>query len=336
MVEGHSGILAVSPPWFRPRYEPSKRRITWPNGAIATTYSGDEPDLLRGPQHDFAWADELASWRYVDAWDQLKFGLRLGEDPQAVITTTPRPTKIVKEIRDDPATLISVGTTFENEQNLAKTFIKTILKKYEGTRLGQQELYAKILDDNPLALWKRKAIEDLRVTKFPPLKRIVVAIDPAISDDPETAAEAGIVVAGVTAGTPTRPAEAYVLDDRSLLGSPGEWAQAAVTAYHSRSADRIVAEINQGGKMVEHTVRSVDKSVAYRAVSASRGKFTRAEPVAALYEQGLVHHVGCFPELEDEMCEWIPGEKSPNRMDALVWAITALMVDAKNKDGYGF
>lgn len=320
MVEGESGILAVCPPWNRPHYEPSKRRLTWKNGAIATTYSADKPDMLRGPQHDGAWADELAAWRYPDAWDMLMFGLRLGADPRCVVTTTPRPIKIIRELVKAATTVITGGSTYDNIANLAQAFIEQIIAKYEGTTLGQQELHAKLLEDNPGALWQRDLIEQRRVIKVPELKRVVVALDPSATSGDE-ADEAGILVAGRGVDD-----HMYVLEDVSLRGTPLGWGTASVTAYHKNKADRIVAEVNNGGEMVELTIRTVDKSVSYKSVHASRGKQTRAEPIAALYEQGKVHHVGMFGELEDELCQWVPGDKSPNRLDALVWAGTELML----------
>lgn len=320
MVEGESGIMSVSPPWFRPVYEPSKRRLTWPNGAIATTYSGDEPGQLRGPQHDGAWADELAAWRYPDTWDQLQFGLRLGDNPRVVVTTTPRPIKIVREILAEKTTVITRGSTFENAANLAPIALAKFRSKYENTRLGQQELYAVLLDDNPSALWKRKDIDENRVIKFPELKRIVVAIDPAVTAN-EDSDETGIIVGGIG-----RDGHGYILEDMTLSASPDSWAKEAVTAYHKYKADRIVAETNNGGDMIEFTIKTVDKTVSFKQVRASRGKVTRAEPVAALYEQKKVHHVGMFAELEDQMCQWMPGEDSPDRCDALVWCLTELML----------
>lgn len=325
MVKGESGILAISPPWCKPVYEPSKRLLTWPNGAIATTYSGDKPDQLRGPQHDKAWADELAAWRYPDAWDQLQFGLRLGSAPQVAVTTTPRPTKLIRDLLKDPNTHPTRGTTYDNAGNMAPSFFSKIIRKYEGSRLGRQELNAELLDDTPYALWKRSQIDRLRLAKdarLPELKRLVVAVDPSVTSS-EDSAETGIVLAGLG-----MDGHGYVLEDLSLQGTPAEWAQVAVGIYRQKRADRLVAETNQGGEMVEHTLRTVDRNVSYRAVHASRGKVTRAEPIAALYEQGRVHHVGSLPELEDQMCEWVPGEPSPDRMDALVWALTDLMLDA--------
>lgn len=321
MVEGESGILAVSPPWNRPKYEPSKRRLTWSNGAVATTYSADDPEQLRGPQHDGAWCDEVAKWRYgQQAWDNLMLGLRLGGDPRAVVTTTPRPVELVRTLLAMPQTVVTRGTTYDNRINLAESFFTDILRRYEGTRLARQELYAELIEDNPDGLWRREQIERLRVLKAPNLQRIVVAVDPPASSGANSA-EAGIVAAGIG-----EDGHGYVLADASVRATPDGWARAAVTLYHTLKADRIVAEANNGGEMVEMTLRMVDRSVSYRAVHASRGKLTRAEPISALYEQGRVHHVGTFSELEDQMCQWMPGERSPDRMDALVWALTELMI----------
>ena len=331
MVEGSSGLLSVCPPWNRPKYEPSKRRVTWANGALATLYSADEPDLLRGPQHDGAWVDELASWRFPDAWDQLQFGLRLGTQPQVVVTTTPRPTKLIRELAASPTTRTTRGRSVENKANLAAAFFTHIVNKYQGTRLGRQELEGEILDDNPNALWKRADIEKGRLRKAPQLLRIVIPIDPAVTST-EDSDETGIVPVGVDEQSPEHY---YVLEDRSLLASPDEWATAAVQAYLFWEADRIIGEANNGGDMIESTVRHVvidgrpaGRNVPFEKVTASRGKAIRAEPVAALYEQGRVHHVGFFPELEDQLCEFDPldpNQKSPDRMDSLVWGITALM-----------
>lgn len=331
MVEGESGILAVSPPSFRPKYEPSKRRLTWPNGAVATTFSAEEPDLLRGPQHHAAWADELAAWRYDDAWDQLQFGLRLGSDPRVVVTTTPRPTPLVRSILKDPTTVVTRGSTYENRANLAPAFLEKIVRKFEGTRLGRQELNAELLDDVPGALWKRADIDRRRVRHAPELRRVVVAIDPAVTAEVDSD-ETGIVVAGVGTCSCDRGIPAlhgFVLSDRSGRSHPAEWARAAVDAYRTHKADRIVAEVNQGGDLVETTIRTIDKSVAYRAVHAAKGKRLRAEPVAALYEQGKVHHVGSFAALEDQMTTWDPlvDDKSPDRVDALVYALTDLLIE---------
>ncbi|MDL2257576.1 terminase family protein [Eubacteriales bacterium OttesenSCG-928-K08] len=318
MIQGESGLLSLYPTRLKPRYIKSERRIEWPNGAIATCYSADEPDQLRGPQHDTAWADEMATWKYPDTWDQLKFGLRLGKDPRVIITTTPRPTKIIKELVEDANAHITKGATYDNAANLAPMFIDEIIKKYEGTRLGRQELNAEILDDNPNALFTRDNIDTYRVKKAPTLVRVVVAIDPAATSG-EDSAETGIVAGGKDAN-----GNYYILHDASLRASPNKWAQAAVSLYYKINGDRIVAEVNNGGEMVEAVLRGIDKNIPYTDVHASRGKYIRAEPVAALYEQGKVHHVGAFPELEDQMCEWVPGGISPDRMDALVWLITEL------------
>jgi phage terminase large subunit-like protein len=327
MIEGPSGILAVCPPWNRPKYEPSKRRITWPNGAMAIGYSADEPNRLRGPQHDAAWCDELAAWRYEDAWDQLNFGLRIGDHPQKVVTTTPRPTKLVRELAKEKGTHLTGGSTYDNRANLSPVFFDRIVSAYEGTRLGRQELHAEVLLDNPEALWALAKIEETRVREAPPLRRIVVSVDPSTSSN-KSSSEAGIVVAGLGYN-----GHGYVLDDLSDRLKPQEWAQIAVNGYHKHEADRIVAEVNNGGEMVELTIRTVDKSVAYKAVHATRGKYTRAEPVAALYEQGKVHHVGGFAKLEDQMTNWTPGEDSPDRLDAMVWALSELMLGAKSPAG---
>jgi phage terminase large subunit-like protein len=321
MVEGESGILAVCPPDLAANYEPSKRRITFASGAIATTFSADEPDRLRGPQHDFAWADELAAWRYPEAWDQLQFGLRLGTDPRCIVTTTPRPTKEIRDLVAAETTVVTKGSTFDNADNLAPAFLERILAKYEGTRLGRQELYAEILDDVPGALWTRQMIE-AAVTgcthPLPDAERMVVAVDPAITSG-EDSDETGIVVAGRTGR------EAFVVADHTCRLSPDGWARKAVDAYHEHKADRIVAEANQGGDMVKTVLRTVDPSVPVKLVHATRGKRVRAEPVAALYEQGRVFHAAVFAELEDQLVTWTPDSPaSPDRLDALVWALTDL------------
>jgi phage terminase large subunit-like protein len=330
MVEGESGILAISPRWDRPRYEPSRRRLTWPNGAVATHYSADEPERLRGPQHDAAWCDELTSWRYPEAWDMLMFGLRLGGDPRVVVTTTPRPTKLLRALVEDPAVAVTRGTTYENRPNLAPDFLDQIVRKYEGTRLGRQEIEAEILDDVSGGLWNRGIIEAARVRVAPPLARIVVAIDPAATSG-GAADETGIIVAGKDFD-----GHGWVLADLSGRYRPTEWAKTAVAAYRAHHADRVIAEVNNGGEMVESTLRVIDPDLSFAAIRASRGKITRAEPVATLYEQGRVHHQGVFPQLEDQMCNLARGGyddaesrrigSSPDRVDALVWAITDLLL----------
>jgi predicted phage terminase large subunit-like protein len=324
MVEGESGILSISPDWFRPTYEPSKRRLTWPNGAIATTFSAEEPHRLRGPQHDAAWCDELASWRYPEAWDMLMFGLRLGRQPRCIVTTTPRSVRVLRELLSREDCVVTRGTSFENRDNLAPSFFSSIVRRYQGTRLGRQELNAELLEDVPGALWNRGIIEAARVSAVPELTRVVVAIDPAVTSG-DDADETGIIVAGRD-----RNGDGYVLGDLSGRYQPIEWARRAVSAYRTHGADRIVAEVNQGGDLVEQTIRTVDQNVAFTAVQASRGKVTRAEPISALYEQGRVHHLGVFPELEDQMCAFTAdvdrAAGSPDRVDALVWAISELMV----------
>src|SRR6516164_2547621 len=295
MVEGESGILAISPPWDRPLYEPSKRRLTWQNGAIATLYSADEPERLRGPQHDATWCDELGSWRRPEAWDMLMFGLRLGTDPRVVVTTTPRPTTLIRALVADPTAVVTRGSTYENRANQPPAFLDQIIRKYEGTRLGRQEIEAELLDDVPGALWTRGIIEAARAHNAPSLIRVVVAIDPAATSTAD-ADETGIIVAGKDG-----QGQGWVLADASGRYQPTEWARTAIAAYRSHRADRVVAEVNHGGEMVEATLRVIDPNVAFAAVRASRDKVTRAEPVAALYEQGRVHHVGTFPQLEDQM-----------------------------------
>jgi phage terminase large subunit-like protein len=326
MIEGDSGLLSVFPPSERPIYEPSKRRITFRNGAVATSYSADEPDRLRGPNHDLAWCDELAAWRYPDAWDMLVFGLRLGARPQALVTTTPRPTPIIRRLVERTDVVVTSGSTYENRSNLAPSFFDEIVARYEGTRLGRQELHAEILDDVEGAMWSRDMIEAARVSSLPELVRIVVAIDPATTAT-ESSAETGIVAVGIGEN-----GEGYVLEDRSRRGSPHEWASEAIAAYHRLKADRIVAESNQGGDMIRHTLDTVERGIPIRLVHASRGKRIRAEPIAALYEQGRVHHVGSFPDLEDQLCSWVPDVSgSPDRLDALVWALTELIVDGSRR-----
>lgn len=328
MIEGESGLLSIYPPDQRPRYEPSKRRVTFHNGAVASAYSADEPDRLRGPNHDLAWADELAAWRYPDAWDQLMFGLRIGDNPRVVVTTTPRPIPIIRRLLalQDGTVVVTSGSTYENVANLANDFIQEMKRRYEGTRLGRQELHAEVLDDVEGALWNRDHIDSDRVTKLPPLRRVVVAIDPAVTSGEESA-ETGIIVAGVDAGN-----HGYVLDDRSLRATPNDWAKAAITAYHQHKADTIVAEANQGGDMIKTLLRTIDSTVPVKLVHASRGKRTRAEPVASFYEQHLIHHAGFFPNLEDQLCSWVPDiSKSPDRLDALVWAFTELLVDGMKR-----
>ena len=325
-------LLKTSPPWENLDYEPSKRRLVWYNNdnsikSVGTIYSGDEPDQLRGPQHDTAWVDELAKFKYPQlAWDNLEFGMRKSSDPKYIVTTTPRPIKLIKTLVKDPDCYVTIGHTRENRSNLSANFIKRIYNKYHGTRIGRQELAGEILEDNPNALWTREKIEEHSVTSAPELKRIVVAVDPPGSEE---GAECGIVAAGLGYND-----HAYILDDSSLHAKPDVWGKMAVDVYTRLEADRIVAEINYGGDMVGHVINTVPggKNASFSTIRATRGKTRRAEPVAALYEQGKVHHVGRFPVLEDQMCDWDPNvpdkdQDSPDRMDALVWALTELMLD---------
>ncbi len=321
MIEGESGILKICPKDEQPVYVASKRQLQWPNGAISLVFTADEPERLRGKQHMALWCDEVGSWRYEESWDQAMMGLRLGHCPQSVVTTTPRPTKLVKAIMSDPNTVVTRGSTYHNRHNLASSFFDRIIKKYEGTRLGRQELMAELLLDNPGALWHQENIDGLRVVRTPTLLRIVVAIDPSVDDEGDKD-EAGIIVAGLATDD-----HVYVLEDLSLNASPDGWARVAVNqGYHKHLGDRIIAEINNGGALVEAVLRTIDPNIPYTGIHASRGKRTRAEPISALYEQGRVHHVGFLPGLEDELCNWDPlvDTKSPNRLDALVWAVTAL------------
>lgn len=320
MILGESGILARCPPWDRPNYEPSKLCLTWKNGAIAHIYSGENPDQPRGGQAEKAWVDELAKYRNPEeALDNVMFGLRLGDNPQIVITTTPKPIKVIKELIRDPNTFVTRGSTYDNIGNLADAFIQTVITKYENTRLGRQELYAEILDDNPNALWQREGLDRFRLKDVPEdLIRIVVGVDPAVTSGDESD-ETGIVVAGKG-----KSGHGYILEDGTVKASPDGWARRVVALYYKWKADRIIGESNNGGDMIEFVIRSVDRNVSYKKVTATRGKLIRAEPIAALYEQGKIHHVGMFGDLEDQYCEWQPGDPSPNNMDAAVWALTEL------------
>ena len=323
MIEGKSGLLSIHMEAERPLYEPSKRLVTWSNGAVAQVFSADEPESLRGPQFDAAWCDELAKWRLGEqAWDMLAFALRLGDNPRVVVTTTPRPVPLIKRLLGDPATAVTHMATFDNQAHLAKSFLADVTARYGGTRLGRQELDGELIEDDPDALFRRAIIEGGRVRAPPEMKRIVVAVDPPASHG-KNANACGIVCVGLGID-----GVAYVLDDHSLQrAKPLQWAERAVALYHVRAASRVVAEVNQGGAMVEAVMREVDATLSFRAVHATRGKRARAEPVAALYEQGRVRHVGAFPELEDEMCSvWAEGMKSPDRLDALVWAVSDLLL----------
>lgn len=325
MVEGESGLLHIGPPRERPKYIPSLGKLVWPNGAVAQIFSGDQYEQLRGPQFDGAWIDELAKFRYPqELWDQLSFCLRLGENPQCIITTTPKPIELLQQLIKDEDVVVTRGSTFDNEANLSPAFLKAIKKNYDGTRLGAQEMYGEILSQVEGALWTHEQLDKLRVPEPPSLVRIVVAIDPATTNHTGSD-ETGIVVVGLAHDN-----KSYVLEDLSGKLPPGEWARQAVAAFHRWKADRIVAEVNKGGDLVERIVRSIDPTVSFKAVRATRGKLTRAEPVAALYEQGMVFHMNKGLEtLENQMCTYVSGvtAKSPDRLDALVWGVTELVLE---------
>lgn len=322
MVEGPSGIVTISPKDERPEYEPSKRRLTWPNGAVGTVYSAENPEQLRGPEHDLVWGDEIAFWPRPAAFDNLLLGLRVGVNPQLVCTSTPRPIRIVKELRDDPRTVITSGSTYENASNLAEAFLNRIIKRYEGTRLGRQELHGEILEDVEGALWTRENIDRHRVKKLPKLRRIIIPIDPAVTYGPESDLT-GIIPMGLG-----EDRHVYVFADLSCRAHPNYWGGVVCNAYHAHKADAAVAESNQGGELITSLLGNIDPKVNVRLVHASKGKWTRAEPVAALAERGLIHHVGALPDLEDELCEWVPESfaKSPDRLDAYVWGVTDLLL----------
>lgn len=327
--EGPSGIISSIPEHCfaegNPNsYNRSSMEIRLWNGSIIQGYAAIEPNRLRGPQFHRIWADELAAWRYTEAYDQMMFGLRLGDNPQLVITTTPRPTAIIRDLmkRVGADVHLTSGTTFENYDNLAESALKQLEERYAGTRLGRQELYAEVLEDTEGALWSYSMIEETRLTEedLPNMQRVVVAIDPAVTNT-DNSDETGIIVAGIDQNQ-----RYYVIDDVSAKMSPDEWGRLAIDCYHKYNADRIVAEVNNGGDLVERLLRNIDTQVPYTPVRASRGKITRAEPVAALYEQKRVHHVGLFKDLEDQLCSYTgsSGQKSPDRLDALVWALTEL------------
>ncbi|WP_394007705.1 DNA-packaging protein [Xanthobacter aminoxidans] len=329
MVEGVSGVLAVHPRGERPRWEPTRRRLVWPNGAVAQGFSAEDPESLRGPQFAAAWLDELAKWKRGEAtFDMLQFALRLGAHPRQMVTTTPRPTALLRRLLADPATAVSRAKTADNAFHLAPTFLGQVMSRYGGTRLGRQELDGEIIEDRSDALFSRPQLEALREAEAPPLARIVVAVDPPASSR-AGADSCGLVAAGVDAA-----GVVHVLADATEQGlRPAQWAAKAVALFHRFSADRIVAEVNQGGEMVRAVIAEVDPAVPVEQVRATRGKFLRAEPVAALYEQARVRHAGAFPELEDEMCDFgtdgLSSGRSPDRLDALVWAVTALALGPK-------
>ncbi len=332
MVEGVSGLLSVHPSYERPSFESTRRRIVWPNGAVAELFSAEDPDGLRGHQFEAAWCDEICKWRYAsETWNMLQFGLRLGKRPCQVVTTTPRPIKLLKDLLRAEGSVVTRMATRENAANLAPIFLEAIVGRYQGTRLGRQELDAELLEDREDALWRRDYFDRDRCKEKPEMARLVVAVDPPATSGPNADA-CGIIVAGRGAD-----GRGYILEDATAEGlSPVKWAMRAVARYNRYQADRIVVEVNQGGEMVEAVIRQVDPLVAVKPVRASRGKWLRAEPVAALYERGLISHVGQFCELEDELCDFGPnglsGGSSPDRLDALVWALTNLLLDGAGID----
>jgi predicted phage terminase large subunit-like protein len=320
-AEGPSGLVGILTEYgVLETYNRSMGEIRLTNKSRIKLFSGAEPDRLRGPNFHGGWFDEMASLTDTDAWDQYKFALRLGDHPQTVITTTPRPTKLIKGLLEQEGVVVVRGSTFDNSANLAESALAELRLRYEGTRLGRQELYGEVVDDVEGALWSRDLIESSRVEEHPPLMRIVVAIDPAVTSG-ENSDETGIVVAGVTTDQ-----HYYILEDLSCRETPDGWARIAVDAYHRHKADRIIGETNNGGDMIELLLRQVDNTVAYRKVTATRGKITRAEPVASLWEQGRGHLVGGYPILEDQMASFtIASNDSPDHLDAMVWACTELM-----------
>jgi phage terminase large subunit-like protein len=326
MIEGESGLLAIHPVHERPLFEPSKRRLSWPSGAIAELFSADEAEALRGPQFTAAWCDELAKWRGAQkAWDMLQFALRLGDAPRVCVTTTPRATKLLKQIIADEATVTVNLATADNATNLAPSFLAEMTRRYAGSALGRQELLGEIVEDASDGLWRRHWIEEARVENAPEMQRIVVALDPPVTATASSDA-CGIVVAGLGADK-----RAYILADRTIQGrTPEIWAKAALGAYDDYEADRMVAEVNQGGDLVISVLQRFCENFPVVKVRATRGKWVRAEPVAALYAEGRVAHVGRFDALEDQMCAFgsdgtVKG-RSPDRADALVWAITDLLL----------
>jgi predicted phage terminase large subunit-like protein len=337
LLEGESGLLAVCgrTAWARPVYQPSRRRVEWPNGAIATLYSAEESERLRGPRHDGLWCDELAVWKNAQTvWDTAMLGLRLGKRPRAIVTTTPRPVPLLRALikREGKDVAVTRGKTRDNALNLAPAFLSEIVSRYQGTRLGRQELDGELLEDVPGALWSRQLIEETRSERLalPPLRRVVIGVDPAVSIG-EDSDETGIIVAGVGVDN-----EGYILEDGSGKFARVEWARRVVGLYRKWNVDRIVAEANNGGALVETTIKTVDPNVSFKAVHASHGKVARAEPISALFEQRRAHLVGTFPELEDQMATFTPGSpNSPDRLDAMTWAMSELML-ATSGNAMGF
>ena len=331
MIRGDSGILACSPPDRRPEWKASERRLVWPNGAEAQAFSAQDPEALRGPQFDAAWADELAKWKKAaEAWDQLQFALRLGENPRTCVTTTPRNVGVLKDLLEMPSTVMTHAPSEANRANLADGFLEEVRARFAGSRLARQELDGVLLADVEGALWTGSMIDAARVAHVPALSRVVVALDPAVSGK-GAGDECGIVVVGAVTQGPPQDWKAYVLADCTVAGmGPSGWARAAIAAMERYGAERLVAEVNQGGKLVEEVIRQIDPLVPMKSVHAMRGKSARAEPVAALYEQGRVFHVAGLDRLEDQMArmtlQGYEGAGSPDRVDALVWALHELMI----------
>jgi len=319
MIKGESGLIECQTASNPLKYVPSLRTIKWANGSIGITYSAEEPERLRGPQHHYIWGDEYCSWKRKDTLDMADFGLRLGLMPHKIITTTPKPSKEFKKVLAGSRTIITKGSTFDNESNLPPSFLDHMEDKYGGTTLGRQELYAEVMDQAEGALFTRINIDKNRVDRHPKLSSLIVAVDPAVTNN-ETSDETGIVVAGAV------ERDFYVLEDSSLKASPDQWARKVVDLYHRYNVDYVVVEKNNGGDLLALVMKTVDPSIRIKEVHASKGKYARAEPIAALYEQNRVHHVGVFEELEEQMCTWTIENKkeSPDRMDALVWAIAFL------------
>ena len=322
-VEGESGLLSILNDETIANYNRSLGEVVLHNGSRFKTFSADSPERLRGPQHHRAWCDELGSWKYTETWDQLMFGLRLGQNPKVVITTTPKPIPIIKELAKRKDVHVTSGSTFENEKNLADSAVIALRERYAGTRLGRQELFAEILEDVEGSLWSRDMLQSAMLKfneKLPDFKRVVVAVDPAVTANKDSN-ETGIVICATD-----HKGQYYVLNDISGVYTPDTWAKKTVEAYESYKADKVIAEVNNGGDLVQKVVKTVDPNVNYKAVRATRGKFVRAEPIAALYEQKRVKHINRFSLLEDQLCTYNPeiSSISPDRLDALVWGLTEL------------
>jgi phage terminase large subunit-like protein len=322
-IEGESGLISILSEKLIANYNRSLGELVLHNGSRFKTFSSDTPERLRGPQHHRAWCDELGSWKYSETWDQLLFGLRLGDNPKVIVTTTPKPIPLVKDLAKRKDVHITSGSTFENKANLAESSLEQLKQRYEGTRLGRQELYAEVLEDVEGSLWSRDLIEKSILPyneKLPDMKRIVVAVDPAVTAN-KNSDETGIVVCSVDF-----KGRYYILNDMSGKYTPDAWAKKTVETYESYNADKVIAEVNNGGDLVERVVKTQDANVSYKSVRATRGKFVRAEPIAALYEQKRVKHLERFSILEDQLCSYNPEitSQSPDRLDALVWGLTEL------------